>query len=334
MHVKNGAFYHVSGTRPRKWTLLDRDYRLALRRYAEIENNPYSPESVATFGAIAQRYRREVFPKKAFRTQKGNEAELANLCTVFGDTPIEEIKPHHVRRYLDERGKKAKTRANREKALLSHVFNHAREWGYTDAPNPCAGVKGFRERGRDRYVSDEEFRAVWEHGDAVVQDAMELAYYTGQRPGDVLSWTAGDVRDGALWIRQAKTGAALRIRVEGALARVIDRILQRATRSDAAALLQDENGRRVGYWSLRNRFDAARAASGVTFQFRDLRAKAATDLDDVQHAQKLLAHRSIVMTERYSGRRKGALVTPIARDFVEGRGEFVEGVESDDDTPS
>ena len=49
---------------------------------------------------------------------------------------------------------------NREKALLSHMFNKAREWGYTDAPNPCQGVKGFTESGRDRYVSDTEFAAV------------------------------------------------------------------------------------------------------------------------------------------------------------------------------
>lgn len=35
---------------------------------------------------------------------------------------------HHVRGYLDKRGLAAKARANREKALLSHMFNKAREW--------------------------------------------------------------------------------------------------------------------------------------------------------------------------------------------------------------
>ena len=50
--------------------------------------------------------------------------------------------------------KDAPVRANREKALFSHIFNKAREWGYTAAPNPCAGVKGFTERGRDAYIED------------------------------------------------------------------------------------------------------------------------------------------------------------------------------------
>ena len=49
-------------------------------------------------------------------------------------------------------------RANREKALFSHVSNKAREWGYTTALNPCQGVKGFNESGRDRYVTNEDSR--------------------------------------------------------------------------------------------------------------------------------------------------------------------------------
>jgi len=48
-----------------------------------------------------------------------------------------------------------KVRANREKALLSHIFNFARENGYTDTSNPCIGVKGKKENARTRYVEDD-----------------------------------------------------------------------------------------------------------------------------------------------------------------------------------
>ncbi len=47
---------------------------------------------------------------------------------------------------------------------------------------------------------------------------------------------------------------------------------------------------------LRNRFDEAREAAGATFQFRDIRAKAATDTGDLGHAQKLLGHKNIRTT--------------------------------------
>ena len=176
-------------------------------------------------------------------------------------------------------------RANREKALLSHVFNSAREWGYTDSPNPCAGVKGHRETGRDRYVEDAEYRAVYERAHFTVQDAMDLAYLTGQRPADVLKMQRSDVRDDALWITQGKTGKKLRIEVTGELAAVITRIQNRPRKAAGLALIQDEKGQRLTHFALRSRFDNAREAAGVNFQFRDIRAKAATDAEDLEQRQ-------------------------------------------------
>lgn len=62
---------------------------------------------------------------------------------------------------------------------------------------------------------------------------------------------------------------------------------------------------------LRNRFDEAREAAGATFQFRDIRAKAATDTGDLGHAQKLLGHANRDMTEHYTRDRKGERVKPL-----------------------
>ncbi len=310
MHLKGETYYHVGSGSPRVWTKLGREWAIAIRLYAEIEGTQY-PENDATFKAIAARYRREILPRKAPQTQRDNAKELQNLEAVFGDVPIDKIKPHHVRKYLDTRGLKAKVRANREKALLSHVFNCAREWGYTDAPNPCAGVKGFRETGRDRYVEDDEFRAVYEKAHFTVQDAMDLAYLTGQRPADVLKLQRADVRDGALWITQGKTGKKLRIEVTGELARVVERIQSRPRRALGLSLIQDENGQRVSYTSLRSRFDKARELAGVSFQFRDIRAKAATDAGDLHYAQKLLGHKRQAMTEHYTRNRRGERLKPL-----------------------
>jgi hypothetical protein len=92
----------------------------------------------------------EISATKARRTQADNLKELAKLRAVFGRMQIDAIKPHHVRGCMDKRGQQARARANREKALLSHLFNKARAWGYTDATNLCQGVKGFKESGRDR----------------------------------------------------------------------------------------------------------------------------------------------------------------------------------------
>lgn len=51
-----------------------------------------------------------------------------------------------------------------------------------------------------------------------------------------------DIRDGALWVIQNKTGARLGIEITGELAQVITRIIERSRRAISAFLIQDENG--------------------------------------------------------------------------------------------
>ncbi len=289
---------------------LGRDRAKALLLRARLERG-LPDRSIKTFEAIAQRYGLEVIPTKARRTQVDNLKELERLRAVFGRMQIDGIKPHHVRGYMDKRGERAKARANREKALLSHVFNKAREWGYTDATNPCQGVKGFKETGRDRYVSDAEFLAVWAQADQTLRDAMDLALLTGQRPADALKIKREDLRDGALWIVQNETKAKRAIELTGELAALVNRINARPRLLLSAWLIQDDDGRPLGTFGLRSRFDKARRAAGVEFQFRDIRAKAATDTGDLAHSQKLLGHRNRDMTEHYVRSRVGERVSPL-----------------------
>lgn len=310
LQLKDGRYYHVTTVAPRKWTPLGRERAAALLAWARLEGT--EPDlSACTFEVVALRYAREVIPTKACRTQQDNLKELERLRAVFGRVLIDAIKPHHVRAYMDKRGETAKARANREKALLSHIFNKAREWGFTSAANPCQGVKGFKEAGRDRYVTDTEFRAVWEQAHPTVRDAMDLALLTGQRPADVLKIRREDVRDGALWVVQNKTGAKRAIELSGQLAALVERIEARPRERSGPWLIQDDQGQALTARTLRTRFDKAREVAGVSFQFRDLRAKAATDTGDLAHSQKLLGHTSRGMTEHYVKQRIGEKVKPL-----------------------
>jgi integrase len=185
------------------------------------------------------------------------------------------------------------------------------QWGYTDAANPCQGVKGFTESGRDRYVTDTEFQAVRTEADPTLQDAMDLALLTGQRPADVLKIQRSDIRDGALFVAQNKTGAKRAIEIVGELATVIERICKRPRVRQSAFLIQDDNGRPLSMLAMRGRFDKARKAAGVSFQFRDIRAKTASDTGDLGHSQRLLGHKNREMTEHYVRERIGQRVKPL-----------------------
>ena len=313
MHIKRGRYYYVTTTPPRKWIPLGADRADALRNWASLEGEAM-PAGVRTLQSVWERYAREIVPLKADATQRDNLREAEKLLAVFGGMAVDAITAQHVRRYMDLR--EAKIRAKREKALLSHIINKAREWGISDAPNPCAGIRGASTPGRDRYIDDAEYARLWQAADEPLRDAMDLALLTGQRPADVLKMDRTQLRDGVIWIRQNKTGKKLRVIVEGELRMVIDRCTARAAGRPVASLylVQSASGQRVSYRSLADRFSKARSKSGVAnVQFRDIRAKSGTDLDSLEQAQKLLGHKGRAMTEHYLRERVGETVRPLAR---------------------
>lgn len=323
-------YYYDAGGKPRKEIPLGSDYVEAVRKWTALEADGSAPD-LLTFAYVAERYKREVIPTKAARTQKDNAAELAKLLEFFDDppAPLDSIEPVHIRQYLDWR-KSAKVRANREKALFSHIWNHARNWGYTALPNPCAGIKGYSETGRSIYVDDAVYEAIWKAANQPLRDAMDMAYLTGQRPADVLKLAETDIKDGVLCLRQGKTGLPLRIAIEGLLAQVMERIKAQKAKLTvrSLALICNEHGQPFSYSAMDNRWEHARARAAkearkkghedlareiMRAQFRDLRAKAGTDkemAEGMEAAQAQLGHADASMTRHYVRHRAGKLVKP------------------------
>lgn len=358
-------YYFDTGAKPRRELPLGSDYNAALVKWAElaakevpVQARPISLADVINGVGDCRGYRKDVLPEKSSRTQSGNENEIEFLLRYFDNppAPLEGIEPQHVRKYMRWRlgeaqrlereknelrrkqGRPEKdipanfghVRANREKALLSHIWNYARGEGLTALPNPCAGIKGFTEEGRDTAPDDDLVQRVIAVADAPTAFALRLAERTGQRPGDVLRMSEqhidGPVPGGILNVRQGKTQAKLRIVIEGELADLLTEMLaykrareQEQAKSDGGkvrvmALLVKEDGKPLTRDALRSRFDDARAAAGVEkelFQFRDLRAKAATEADDAagtRTAQAILGHTTEGMTADYIRHKVGRKV--------------------------
>lgn len=319
-------YYYDHGGRPRREEALGCDYGLAIKRWAELENASEIPApAIVTFRHVADAYRKAVIPTKAERTQADNAKELTRLLAFFDDPPgpFEAIEPQHVKLYLKWR-KDAPVRAKREKALLSHIWNWACGEGYTALRNPCAGIKGKKTKGRDAYIEDFQFKAIWTHASVVLQDAMDLSYLTGQRPADVLRMSEHDVRDGSVNVRQGKTQTKVRIEEVGELAKVLARIRTRKSGYQVwnTRLVVNEDGKPIGQNAISRHWVAAcKLAKVVGLQYRDLRAKAATDTEEstgnIRSAQKQLGHASVTMTEHYVRNRRGAKVMPTGHKALE-----------------
>lgn len=327
------GYYYYAGKEggKAKEIALGTDLVEAKRKWAELEGKPVAADTTKLETAFSK-YRRDIVPKKAPKTQELNLAELETLQAYFAGASFKDVKTKHLAKYRDERktkkrfrkdgtvrdpgGKPAPVAANRELALFSDVWNYAREWGYTDLPNPCRGLRRNEENPRDFYADDEVWNAVRAEGVIELQHAMDLAYLTGQRPSDVLRFGPRDVADDALCLRQGKTAKMLRIMLTDPdsgqrteLGLLIDRL--RSQKVVSTRFIVNEHHKPFAIGALRDRFNDARTAAierarkaGDTilaerialFQFRDARAKAASEIEDIRQAQELLAHSSEQIT--------------------------------------
>ena len=317
--------YYYNGRSPdgtRIEIALGGDLSEAKRQWAVLE---CQPAPTGTLAEVFDRYIKDVLPNKAPRTRKENLLALKNLRPFFDTAPLDAVTPQHIAQYRDKRT--AKVSANREISLFSHAWNMAREWGFTARENPVRGVKKNKEHSRDFYADDAIWQAVQKYACPELKAAMQLAYLTGQRTADVLKMRLSDIDKDALLVRQGKTGKFLRIAltVDGLrseLGALIDTLTKRTGKLTLSFyILAMPNGQPLTYTMLRNRFDDARAAAATAqtdaklaarikqFQFRDIRAKAASDIDDISAASKLLGHAGERITADVY-RRAGEKVNP------------------------
>lgn len=167
-----------------------------------------------------------------------------------------------------------------------------------------------KEKPRDFYANETVWQAIYEEAPPELKDATDLAYLTGQRPLDVLSMRKDDVEGIYLMVSQDKTGKRLRIvlEVEGvkkSLGQLLERIMRRTSEHLSPFLILNEHGKRMSWPMLRNRWADAREAARVKaevekkpdlanriaqFQFRDIRPKAASEINDLSDASMLLGH--------------------------------------------
>lgn len=287
VYLRHGAYYHVSPEG--KWRRLGATRGEMYRSLAELE----AAGQHGTMDALIARYLQEVTPRKAKASQEKDHQHAVQLRAVFGPALPQDVRPTDVARYLDTRS--AKIAANREKALLSHVFSMGMRWGVVDA-NPCRGVARNPEKPRDRYPTHQEVEAVGKHAAPWLVRFLRIAYLTGQRPGDVLSLTRPQVTDEGLTFRQAKTGKKLLVEWTPALREAVQEALNHA----GEMMLFSYRRKPYSWWALNSAWRRAVAAAiekgdlQEAFQLRDLRAKSASDGGD----KGLLGHASKETTRR------------------------------------
>jgi len=215
----------------------------------------------------------------------------------------------------EERGKK--TTAKLLRSTLLDLFRSAIEEGYMK-DNPALATRNPRAKVMRSRLSVEDCKAIIKQAEAFpswVSSSIRLALLTGQRVGDIskMQWT--DVVDGFLRVEQEKTRAKLAIPLtisldflSGDLSSLLDEI--RVGRKDDF-IISSRRGEKVSPRTISAKFSEARTLTGITWQgtppsfheLRSLSARLHAKGKDPEYAQKLLGHKSSIMTDRYRDSR-------------------------------
>ena len=151
-----------------------------------------------------------------------NYRSLLKLCILpdLGDLGLSEVDRSHVSA-LHHGLRATPSRANHSVGMVSKMFKLAVAWGMTPArPNPCRSVKRYRERSRERFLTEDEYarlgRVLFEAEAesplmASAVAAVRLLLLTGCRRNEILllRWDDIDLGAGELRLTDRKTGIFL-----------------------------------------------------------------------------------------------------------------------------
>ena len=189
---------------------------------------PTPPPAGATIADLAARYLSAHVAQNCNAHTAGiYRGSLENhILPALGMMPLAMVETSHVAA-LHYRLRETPRAANRALSVLSKMFSLASAWGLApDGTNPCRGVRKYKEKKRERFLTREEYRrlgmalaeaeAEAEAGiDGAVSPyaiaALRLLMLTGCRLNEILTlrWDDIDRTAGEFRLRDGKTGARM-----------------------------------------------------------------------------------------------------------------------------
>ncbi|MCY4503967.1 MAG: tyrosine-type recombinase/integrase [Alphaproteobacteria bacterium] len=181
----------------------------AIRRGEEVPQRPDETVFEAVAGTVFERHTRLW---KA-GTLNVNRCYLRNqLLPHFAGRPIADIDRQEVRNWFASL-RATPVAADRSMPVLSVIMREAETMGLRpEGSNPCRGIRRYRRKGRERFLSDEEIRQLsarlkahetrWPQQVAVIR----LLLLTGCRKSEIVTLQWSDYREGHLFLRDSKTG--------------------------------------------------------------------------------------------------------------------------------
>jgi|APTNR8051073442_1049403.scaffolds.fasta_scaffold02340_5 integrase len=265
-----------------------------------------------TFAAIATDFI-ERYAKPRNRHWRETHSTLERHCVPhWGDRPIDEIRRRDIADRLDEIVLSGEPYAARHVlAAVRRLFNWAVERELIDA-SPCDGIKApIRVAKRERVLSDDEVKVVWNAAEASGYPFgafVRLLLLTGCRRNEIATLRWSDIDDGQAVVtipgERYKTGRPHVVPLSGLAQEIIAAVPKVegcpylfSTRRARKAVEGDEKKERPyvplsGFSKMKRDFD--RLTGGIDFDLHDLRRTVRTGLSRLRIAdhvaERVLGH--------------------------------------------
>jgi integrase len=273
------------------------------------------------FSELWERYSKEVSHLK--RSFDSESFRSTHLVEYFGDRKIDTITTQDVYKYQDQRKSQISAQSgkplagatvNREIALLRHVMKKAIRWGYIEK-NPAAGIEGFSENRRTRYITHEELKAIKaaakrnDHSRHLC-DIIDALYLTAQRSGKILTlkWRQIDLDQRTISFEQSapkNKGTPIIIWINDPLLVLLNKL--KLIRSSYPVIshfvFRKPDG--VPYKSVNKAWQTACQKAGVKdARIHDIRHKSITDMVEagfsLEFVGRVAGHTTPATTQRYT----------------------------------
>ena len=272
-----------------------------------------------TVGELIDRYIEAGLPGPKEAPQR--KTQLLWWKARIGHMRLSDITPQEIAKHRDilaatkiqfSTSTRARSSANVRYYLvaLSHAFNTAkREWKWADH-NPVADVKKPRPlRGRVRFLSEPEFRALVENCAKskyhLLYNAAVIAIYTGMRYSEQmrLSWADVDITHEVIRLEETKNGERRTVPMVGEALMAIDEMAKQKHKLDDLLFPGALNPHQPA--DVRKFFEIAREAAGIKdLRWHDLRHTCASYAvmsgASLVEVAELLGHKDLQTTRRYS----------------------------------
>lgn len=222
-HTKKGRiYYRYKHPQTKKFHNLGSDKKLAFKA-ARLLNNKllYILEAehlvakivtpTTPFKALTEKYITEELPARELSAKTITEYKryIGRALKLWADRNVTDINRRDIAEHL---ATSTPNVAKHARSVLMSLFAYGIAVGWLET-NPVENTPIPRIKVQRRRIEEHQYPLIREQAEPWLQHAMDVALMTLQRREDLVKLTAENLIDGALHLKQGKTGMRLRIRL-------------------------------------------------------------------------------------------------------------------------